>query len=267
LLGISLAFADDKPVRIAVLDTGFGPAHFEANLCKFGHKDFTGVNRFSNVYNTSMPVPIDQHGHGTDMVELIERQLIGVPKNEYCIVIIKYYSVDNVNPNINFANEFYSLNYVINLTPDILSISGGGTSYDLRESRIVKTILDNGTKIVASAGNESRLLSHLYIPGIKTMQYYPAMYDPRIVVVGSKDVNGKISEFSNYGNIVSHYEVGEVVTGRMGYGGGTSQATAVRAGKLAKEMIQQRKNERLNKINAESVRGKGFGSGSKDQNL
>ena len=250
------AIAD--PIRIAVLDTGFGPSNFEPNLCNFGHKDFTGVNLMTSIYNTKAFVPLDQHGHGTDMAELIQKQLVGFTKDDYCLVIIKYYSTDEVHSNINFYNGLKSLHYINNITPDVVNISGGGPIPDLHESILIKNLLDNGTKIVASAGNENKLLSHLFIPHIPTTMYYPAMYDPRIYVVGSLNRNGFLSHFTNYGNIVNHYEIGEVTTGRMGNSGGTSQAAAVFTGKLVKELIVKRQNERTYKIYKKSTERKRF---------
>lgn len=270
LLALAFAFHVESyanPIRVVVLDTGFGPSHFEPNLCSFGHKDFTGIDMVTSLYNTKMPVPIDQHGHGTDMVELIQRQLTGFTKEDYCIVIVKFYSTDKIHPDANFYNELNSLRYIKNITPDVVNISGGGPNYHPYESVLVKDILDNGTKIVAAAGNESKLLSHLFIPHIPIMRYYPAMYDPRIHVVGSLNRNGIMSDFTNYGNIVNHYEIGEVKTGRMGNGGGTSQATAVFTGKLVKEMILKRQNERAYKTYKESIERERSGTGGQNKNL
>jgi hypothetical protein len=249
---IANALAD--PIKVVVLDTGFGPSNFTPNLCKFGHADFSRANLVTYDYNTNVPVPIDQHGHGTDMVELIQRQLSEFSYEDYCIVIVKYFSTERVNPYTNFENELNSLRYIKNITPDVVNISSGGTSFDLMESLIVKDILDNGTEIVASAGNDGKLLSFLNIPGIDTTTYYPAMYDPRINVIGSLNRNNFKSRFSNYGNIVDHYEVGEVQTGRMGIGGGTSHAAAIFTGKLVKKLIIKRKNERVYKTYEKSAK-------------
>lgn len=74
--------------------------------------------------------------------------------------------------------------------------------------------------------------------------YYPAGYNfDEIIAVGSKQANGKVSEFSNVGNI--GYENGEDVwsafpNNKWGPLSGTSQSTAVRTNKILRDLCRLR---------------------------
>ena len=62
------------PIRIAVIDTGFGYNNLghSATLCRFGHKDFTKSQKFTDKYGTIDKVPLDLHGHGTNIAGIID---------------------------------------------------------------------------------------------------------------------------------------------------------------------------------------------------
>src|SRR6185312_7300812 len=79
-------------IKVAVIDTGFGydSLGHGAKLCKFGHKDFSGNNRVDFSYNTVTPIPLDSHGHGTNIIGIIDNQAKESGAN-YCIIVLKYY--------------------------------------------------------------------------------------------------------------------------------------------------------------------------------
>ena len=217
-------------MKVAVIDSGFGSTdeinyvtggfRYGSHLCKEGHRDFSGQNR----YVKSIPVEGSKYRHGTNIVGVIDAT---APNSNYCVVVIKYFhegiggeqTVDASVKSIRYANE---------IGAEIINYSGGGKEPSNEEKIEVKKFLDRGGIFIAAAGNEREQI------GVNGKGYYPAMYDPRIIVVGNKTKSGKISYSSNYGRPVKHWEVGENIEG---YGitlTGTSQATAVTTGKLLK---------------------------------
>lgn len=224
----SMAKCSDKPVRIAVVDTGFGwnSSVSEARLCKSGHKDFSGENTFTTPNITKIPVPLDNHGHGTNIVGIIEEYAKKAHIN-YCIIIIKYHS-DKFTFN-NLSATVKSFNYAFEIKADFVNYSSGGNEAYYQEREAVERYLNAGGVLVAAAGNESLNLDDPHAG------YYPAKYDRRIIVVGSLDDHGKKLLSSNYGSIVNRWELGLHVTGYGLSMSGTSQATAIATGKLVSE--------------------------------
>lgn len=215
-----------KPLVVAVIDTGFGMTaeSRKAKLCKYGHKDFTSDQIYAKGFNTVSKVPMDTWGHGTNVVGVIAKQLEKSGVN-YCFVIVKAFS-EKETEGARFQSSIYAFMYLKNLKPDIINYSGGGSSGDAREREAILSLLDNGTKVIAAAGNESNDLDN---PG---NHFYPAQYDPRIVMVGNVDSQGNRAPMTNYGSVVTRVEVGQDVEGFGIKLSGTSQATAVATGKI-----------------------------------
>jgi len=215
----------DKPIRIAVIDTGFGyEGHgAEAKLCPDGHKDFSDSQTYFPLFQRSPTVPIDTYGHGTNIVGIIESYL--KPKHiNYCIEIIKY--ADGKGSSNNLKNTIKAFRYVYNQGVKYINYSSGGRGFNQEEKNIVEKFLDaNGTLVVA-AGNDGKDLD------VEKNYYYPAQYDTRIIVVGALDRDGSRASMSNYGSQVKRWEVGVDVEGYGVVQSGTSQATAVAMGKI-----------------------------------
>lgn len=224
----------NRPVIIAVLDSGLDTSSYKANLCKYGHKDFTKYN-----FSIKEPVPKDNAGHGTQVTSLIERELKYVNKKDYCVVVVKFFDTYDSSPHINAINMIKALKYLANIKPDIINISGGGEYPYHEEEKYILQILNNGTKIVAAAGNNGRELN-------KTFSFYPAMYHSDIIVVGGLDENGNIHKTSNRGSVVDVYELGVVYLDRVYPLIGSSYATAIHTGKLARKIIENKNYGRNN---------------------
>lgn len=218
-----------SPIKVAILDTGFGfeDRGHEANLCKYGHKDFTRDGQFSSAYVTSSPVPIDFNGHGTNIAGIIDRYAKQAHIN-YCLVIVKYYSAQQTDTQ-NIASSAKAIQYAANIKADFINYSGGGPKSDLSEKIAIMHFLNGGGKFVAAAGNEHEDLN------APDCAYYPAMEDPRIIVVGNYDKNGTPAESSNYGIRVNRWEIGMGVKAFGLTMSGTSQATAAVTGKIVAE--------------------------------
>lgn len=251
-------------VVVAVIDTGIDESLMSQPwICKYGHKDFTGAGLKDN------------HGHGTHIAGLVEQYAKGVVFNigkntskdidnasaDFCVIIIKYYDPKRPNSD-NLANTIASFKWAIDQKVDIINYSGGGTSFSKEEYEVVEMALNKGIKFVAAAGNERS--------DIDKNKYYPAMYDDRIIRVGnlvSDKVTTKvvtslhleglklvpkeetvierdIASSSNYGKSINTWEIGTKVLSRLptkswGYMTGTSQATAIKSGKIVREMLSK----------------------------
>jgi subtilisin family serine protease len=251
-------------VVVAVIDTGIDESLMSQPwVCKDGHKDFTGAGLKDN------------HGHGTHIAGLVEQYAKGVVFNigkntskdidnasaDFCVIVIKYYDPKRPNSD-NLANTIASFKWAIDQKVDIINYSGGGTSFSKEEYEVVEIALNKGIKFVAAAGNERS--------DIDKWKYYPAMYDDRIIRVGnlvSDKVTTKvvtslhleglklipkeetvierdIASSSNYGKSINAWEIGTKVLSRLptkswGYMTGTSQATAIKSGKIVREMLSK----------------------------
>jgi major intracellular serine protease len=226
VLACPLKQAWARTLTVAVIDTGIDPG--VPHQCKMGNKSFVG-----NPKDTS-----DKHGHGSHIAGLINQNAGG---KGYCLVALKFYS-DNNSGSINLRNEIAALRYAINIRVDFINISGGGPQSNPEEQYLIKKALDKGIKVIVAAGNESDDLGMF-------CNYFPACYDPRLVVVG----NLRITEWesnkterapsSNYGPYVNRWEVGtdlrsSLPGGKTGLMSGTSQATAVTTGKLIRQALK-----------------------------
>lgn len=222
-----------KQIVVAVIDTGISSYYKNKKfLCKEGHKDFTGTGLN------------DTHGHGTHISGLIHQEVMNLHilyqpdissvinsvDPNYCQLIIKFY--DSGSNSIN--SEINAVNYAIEKKVDIINISAGGFDIDSLEKAAIKRALDAGIIIVAAAGNEG--------VSLEKRPYYPASYDSRIIVVGSLISANKRSKFSNYSTKVNSWEIGTNlisfgIDGKAKSMSGTSQATAVKSGKIVRKML------------------------------
>lgn len=228
---------DERRVKVAVIDTGLDKdLMLKSWVCPYGHKDFTdtGLN--------------DNHGHGTHISGIIDQYAknfifgfkrppieIDNIKADYCQIIIKYYDPKATGVD-NLQNTIKAFEWAIAQRVDIINYSGGGTEPSKAEKAVVLKALNKGIKVVAAAGNERS--------DIDKHKYYPAMYDKRIFIVGNL-VDSKTREVaasSNRGRSVNTWELGTNILSRLpgshfGYMTGTSQATAIKSGKLVNEML------------------------------
>lgn len=225
--------SESKPVVIAVIDTGFAAERFgykefeKIKLCKYGHKDFSGFEEFIFSLRTNDPVPVDNHGHGTNIACIID-QLARTGTRDYCLVILKYYDPKGGEKD-NLKNSNKAMRHAIDIKADYVNYSGGGTEKNKTESKLVKEFLDKGGVFVAAAGNErSDLQRH---------PYYPASVDPRVISVGNLSrIDEKPVPTSNYGKAVKRWEIGDSVVGCNIVLSGTSQAAATATGKMIKDL-------------------------------
>jgi subtilisin family serine protease len=229
-----------RKIKVAIIDTGIDQLMMNSSsLCETGHKDFTGAGL------------ADHHGHGTHISGIVDqysKNFIPEPTSSnkdnleliasnYCQIIIKFFDSPSYKTNA-LNNTIMAFRWAINQNVDIINYSGGGTTFSKEERDIVVEALNKGIKVVAAAGNEKS--------NIDKIKYFPAMYDKRIFIVGNlvDNYSRSIAASSNYGKSVNSWEVGANVFSRLpnkawGFMSGTSQATAVKTGKLIREMLSK----------------------------
>ena len=191
--------------KIAVIDAGFDSKYKnKVKLCKTGHWSFD-----------DKPFK-DPTQHGTHVVGLIHKY---AKKKNYCVVMLRYYADENPG-SLNLKNMVLALKRARRMGVEVVNISGGGPTPSVAEKNVIQSLLDDGVKIVAAAGNEKEILNE------KTCNYYPACYDSRIIVVGN------IAKTSNRGPVVDYWVRANDVRSLNGRMGGTSQAAAIITGKI-----------------------------------
>ena len=210
-----------KMLKIAVLDTGLdlNDPRFKNVLCKTGHKDFTGEGIDDKV------------GHGTHIVGLIKQY---AENSKYCILIFKYFKESLLN---NSKYIIASYKEAIKNNVKIINMSGGGNNYLEQEENIIK----QNPKIIfnVAAGNDGK--------DIDEVPYYPATFKYKnVIAIGNLNKDGKTrNESSNYGSDVKTWEIGTNVlstlpNGKEGKLTGTSMSAAIHAGKLIKELYDNK---------------------------
>jgi subtilisin family serine protease len=210
---ITSSYAAD-PIRVAVVDTGLDldDPRFTNVLCEHGHQDFTGTGIK------------DTDGHGTHVAGIIKQY---AQNANYCLMILKFWTPGNKPEHMTAALE-----WAIAVKADIVNISAGGVNGNAKEERLLYGA--PRTLFVAAAGNAGL--------DIGQHPFYPAAYPfPHVVAVGALTRKGERARFSNYGERVKTWELGELVgsylpRGRVGQMSGTSMAAAVHTGKIVYEV-------------------------------
>jgi subtilisin family serine protease len=217
----ALAKAPSQPIKIGIVDTGLNlnDPRFTSHLCVYGHKDFTG----SGIEDTL--------GHGTHIAGIIQKY---AGEGNYCFLIYKYYS-SIASSFQNVKNEQAALEKAVEDGVKIVNFSGGGPEFNEDEYLTISDHPD--VTFVVAAGNESK---NIETPEGK---FYPASYfTENLIVVGDFDIEGVAASTSNWATRKISWEIGERVNstlpnGHTGYMSGTSQATAIRTGKLVRKML------------------------------
>lgn len=235
---------ESKQIKVAVIDTGIDTSLLSKGpFCKEGHKDFTGTGiQDTHGHGTHVAGLIEQYAKNIVLDEIADSATLNSIKKNFCIIVIKFYDPnDQVN---SLKNSIRSIQWAIDQNVDIINYSGGGNESSPQEKSVVIKALNKGIKFVAAAGNNRS--------NIDEKKYYPAMYDSRITIVGNlvksivrlpsatKDEN--VAPTSNWGMSVNAWEMGTRVLSRLpngtfGYMTGTSQACAIKTGKIVREML------------------------------
>ena len=241
-----------KEIVVAIIDTGIDLhssylSQFlwkntgESGKDKFGRdREKNGIDDDQNGYvddvfgwdfTNNSSHPRDTNGHGTHVAGLILQNL-----NQMNIKILplKYYSKMATGEQ-NLKRSLSALRYAIDQKVDIINYSGGGNLPSAEEEVLFKIAEKKGISIVAAAGNEGS--------NNDQVGFYPANYNTKnIITVTAVNNKFRLLNKSNFGRSnVLIAAPGEDISS-LGIGGkivkmsGTSQATGIVTGKLARIM-------------------------------
>lgn len=201
-------------IKVAVIDTGLDyKLARDIPICKSGH-----IGNFRDDWNPK---------HGTNVSGLINNH---AKKTHYCQVILQVFDKKRKN---NISHVVNAIKQSIKLKVDVINMSFGSIGFDQDEQKAVISALNNGITVVAASGNESMKLTNT------NCFYFPACYDKRIIVVGGN------SSKANYGEEIIDYTENSLDQEAYGISlSGTSQAAAIRTGKIIKELGDKRVFER-----------------------
>lgn len=151
---------------IAVIDTGVN-----------------GKNAVQSMNFSSSKTAADVNGHGTK----VARQILKNADDKAIILSLK--AIDD-NGTGTMTNVIKAINYAMSQHVDIINMSI--TAIDDGNTNIFKSVvtdtLNQGIKVVAAAGNY----------GLNASNFIPSDIDG-VIVAGSEDASGTVSDFSNYG--------------------------------------------------------------------
>lgn len=250
-----LGVPNDKPIIVAIIDTGCDINHPDLDRSIWNNPGETGIapdgsDKASNGVDddgngfvddahgwdfvSNSPALMDEHGHGTHIAGIIGAKDGVAPR--VSLMILKYYDAETGGLD-NLANTVRAIHYAVDMGANIINYSGGGILRNRLEEEAIKYAASKGVLVIAAAGNEG--VNSDFFP------FYPADYDlPNIISVGAIDRTGALLNVSNYGqgsvdiaapgkNIYS-----TLPGGRYGYMTGTSQATAFVSGVAALMMAK-----------------------------
>ena len=206
-------------IRVAVIDTGISTKAIpEENISE-------GMNYVDTELSTE-----DTYGHGTAVASIIlseapNAQLVPLVSNVYEDGKIKQVENDTLAEMIKDAIDIYDC--------QIINLSAGLILDKDSVRNAVGYAEEQGVLVVASAGNDYEENG--------AVKYYPAAYE-NVLAVGSLVENGdEIASFSQRGDWVDTYIVGEEIpiktlSGNETIGDGTSYSAAKVTGMAAKEL-------------------------------
>jgi hypothetical protein len=215
-----------KQIKIGVMDTGYSKPIGETsvNLCPSGHYDAS-----TGTYGVGK----DIRGHGTNIAHIIDEKLKPLGKSSYCLVIFKIFD-GNRNP---LKMSLEALVIARSQKLDFINYSAGGSSKSDEERLAIVDLLDSGVKFAAAAGNGDKSSDYKGV-SLDSQEYYPALYDERIYVVGNGHSELQRAPSSNYGKRVKHWVYGSNIEAGGVMLSGSSQSTAIFTAKMAYDSIK-----------------------------
>lgn len=219
-------------IKVLILDTGF-PTHpdLDEALVRVQCRNFTD--------DKSMK---DASSHSTMCAGII-----GARNNDFGVVgvapmcqIITGKVLDDSGTG-SYQNIIDGLKYALEIKPDIVSMSLGGSQDDQELHDLIKKLTDIGIPVIVAAGNDGGLKEQ------DNRVNYPGKYD-EVITVGSFNSSYDISYFSSWGDDVDILAPGEniystTLDNKYAKGSGTSFATPFVAGVVALLLAKHRKQE------------------------
>jgi len=183
-------------IVVAVLDTGatFDTEKFKGRVFDSGYNlSDSGIKDSANA----------DHSHGNYVTNIL---VDNTPEN---VKIIVYKTMNNRGLGTN-SSLALGIELAVDNGADIINISSISNEFSNAIYDAVKYAYNKGVIIVCSAGNE----------GDDVSKYYPASFD-EVFAVGSIDINGNYSFFSNHGEEIDFVAPGhniEVSESKKDYG-------------------------------------------------
>jgi len=196
-----------KGVKVGIIDSGYYSASkdLEYNSILKGY-NYTVENTYKDGVN---------HGSSTlSIIKSKQNNTLGIAGLVPSALVYEYKVFDGTGSGCSSETIAKAINQAVADGCDVINLSLGSSSYSEIEASAINNALANDIIVVASAGND----------GDATLNY-PANLDG-VISVGSCDVNGDVSYFSNI-NGVDCLAVGEEVyvmnnKGKYVYVNGTS---------------------------------------------
>ena len=192
--------------KIAILDTGIDETN--GTLRKYVAKSYNPQNKDDNVQ--------DECGHGTHIAGIITN----LSNNK--IMPVKVLNGNGTGKSSDIA---IGIKWAVEEGAKVINLSLGGTKYDQLLKEAIDYATERGCIVVCASGNT-----------YSERKIYPACL-PNAISVGSIDKDGNISNFSNRGDSVDVYALGDVIS--FGLNGeyieksGTSMACAIISAELS----------------------------------
>ena len=194
----------DAAITVAVLDTGVALEHPELTHCLRGGYDFVnildGADTFIGDYIDADDIADDEVGHGTHVAGIIAAQGRAMPAGvvpKCTLIPVRVLAamekqgrkmgaglIDNINAGVKYAVDQGA--DVINMSLGVRHDGGG-----LPHQDVIDYARRKGVTIVAASGNDGR-----------QEMYYPGAFSS-VIAVGAMDAEGRVAEFSTYGEQVS----------------------------------------------------------------
>ena len=184
-------------VVVGIIDTGLNTSLFNENY----------DNKIKGYYNAFDSLEMyDGYGHGTHIAGTIAE---ATPDNVKILPI----KVSN-SEGTYLSDTITALNYVINgKKVDVLNLSYGSSNYNSNMYVLYRAASNLNITLVAAAGNDST-----------DEIEYPSGYKD-VISVSSIDNNFNLSDFSNYGDVITFAAPGTNINSINGVNSGTSMAT------------------------------------------
>lgn len=225
----AFAAETDRPIRVAVIDTGISPVAIPAENLAEGHN-----------YVRPQDDTQDKLGHGTAVAGLIVgNQALGVEGvcPDAVLVPLVYASLDESGGDVKGRTDLAAqaiYDAVDSYGCRVINLSAGGTADAASLRWAVEYAERRGVLVVSSAGNANESQ-----PGAV---YYPGAYDS-VLCVGAAGREGAPASFSQRNGTVDLLAPGDdlrilTIKGTRIRGSGTSYATAIVSGAAARLLAE-----------------------------
>lgn len=209
---------DAEPIRVAVIDTGFSTRAIPTEQISEG-KNYVIAGGSTE----------DTYGHGTAVASVI-LDSVADPESVQLIPLVSSCYEDGRITQVDSETLAQMIRDAVDVYDcRMINISAGLTKDNEEIREAVRYADEQNVFIVAAAGNDYAQNG--------SVTYYPAAYDT-VLAVGSCTEAGEISSFSQRGEWVDVYEVGENVTVKTLSGNTrTDEGTSYSAAKITAKAV------------------------------